>query len=221
MKKYWLFTFSVLLAFTILIYSKKNLPRLSLKDDVHWKTFVKNPSAEISAHKTTSLELIDARIPSPKRTIASETNTEHKQTPEIANLPENYLTREQRVLIGDIQQRNYQDDSTELEMRNTPNSNWKDLLGSDLLRFQEPETKVLIKEEFPIIKVAGGKGVYLEQVIISYVFKNGGTSSFHALIDSETGVVVETWDKTIHENLKDHRAGIPLPVFDNSGITTR
>jgi hypothetical protein len=129
--------------------------------------------------------------------------------------------REDRILLGDIDKNDYQDEKTELEMINKVSSDWKETLGNDLLRFQREDTKVLIKEEFPIIRVQNGKGQYVEQVIVTYVFKNGNLSSFRALVDSDTGFVIDTWDKILNEKVKSDGAGITLPEVNNSGIIAR
>ncbi len=223
MKRIWLFTFSTLIAFAIAFYSKKSPSLYSYHSKPTWKTFVKKSAIEISVHKTTSGELEAARISEVKREIAQEKNQadnspKENSEPKTFKNPD-YLYREDRVLIGDIQKNNYQDEQVELEMINRPNQNWKDILGNDLIRFHDQDTKVMVKEEFPVIKIQNGKGQYLEQVIVTYLFTNGNYSSYRALIDSESGLVLETWDKTIHENYRSKRAGISLP-FDN-GIKAR
>jgi hypothetical protein len=121
----------------------------------------------------------------------------------------NYKLKENRILIGDDADK-YASSFKKLTMINTENPNWKTLLGNDLLRFQREDTKVIIKEELPIIKVMDGKGQYLEQVIITYLLNNGDRNSFRALVDSETGLVLETWDRTIHEKYKIKRKSASL-----------
>ncbi len=225
MKKFWLFSISVLIAFTIEIYSKKANNFFVSKNKNQWKTFEKNSNQEIISHKTTNIEMQEAHIPTTKRAIAQEQKPEKDLSGEDSSnvLPNssNFLMRENRVLIGDIQKRNYQDENIELEMNNVPNNNWKEILGSELLRFQHDDTKVMVKEEFPVIKIIDGKGIYLEQVLITYMFKNGNKNSYRALVNSETGLVIETWDRTVHENYRKTEAGIALPIMNTSGITTR
>jgi len=217
MKKFWLFLFSSLIAMGIAYYSKKAPSSLANKPG--WNTFEKKSATHIAAYPSTGKELQQARIPTPKRGIAQERNDSSNGPA----LPKDhaYQIRENRLLIGDIDRNNYQNENTELVMLNKINPDWKTILGNDLLRFQEEDTKVMIKEEFPVIKVQNGKGLYLEQVIVTYVFKNGNFSSFHALVDSDTGFVTETWDRTVHEKVKAKRAEITLPDINNSGIITR
>ncbi len=218
MKKISLFLFSTLLATAIAVYSKK-IPPVSVSGKAAWNTFEKKNQKEITSHKTSSKEMEAARIPIPKRELAQikEKNIGRPDLPKDRV----YQLRENRLLLGDIQRADYQDEDTELEMVNKINPDWKIILGNDLLRFQEAQTKVLIKEEIPVIKIQNGKGQYLEQVVVTYLFKNGNVSSFHAMVDSETGFVTDTWDRTIHEKSKPQRAEITLPLVNNSGIKAR
>lgn len=217
MKKLSLFFFSSLIAVGIAFYSKKNLSALSYQKQ-SWKTFEKKTAREIAAHSTTGMELEQARIPVAKREIASASGQSDRLM-----LPKDrtYPVREGRLLIGDLNKGDYQNEEAELEMVNKINPDWKNILGNDLLRFQEEETKVMIKEEFPVIKIQNGKGQYLEQVLVTYIFKNGNYSSYRALVDSDSGVVTETWDRTVHEKVKTERAEITLPEVNNSGIIAK
>jgi hypothetical protein len=225
MKKFWLFLFSSFIAFGIAYYSKTTPHSLANKAerDQSWKTFVKKSSKQITGHQTTVTELLAARIPTPVRSIATEKKTIQGtgNSTTASKLPTDraYVIREDRILIGDLEKRDYQDEQVELEMINSINPEWKDILGNDLLRYQFEDTKVMIKEEYPVIKIQNGKGQYLEQVIVTYLFKNGGYSSYRALIDSESGFVTETWDKTVNEKVKIQGASISLPESNVSGIT--
>ena len=228
MKKIWLFIFSTFIALSIAIYSKKTPETYANKSNPIWKTFVKNSKLEVSGYKTTQKELDTARVPTLKREIAAEQGSTAPSDEEISAehkakiiADNHFLLREERVLIGDIQKRNYQDEDTLLEMTNKINPNWKDILGHELIRFQTEDTKVMIKEEFPIIQISNEKGRYVNQVIVTYIEKDGMTNSYRALVDSETGSVIETWDKTIHENLKKQRVNLSLPSENNSGIIVK
>jgi hypothetical protein len=214
MKKAWLFTLSILMAFVITFYTKKEGPQTLAKTAAKWKTYIKTAKSEVSGYHTTEDEYTAARIPIDNATPSTGRSP--------ASIPERkgYLLRNNRVLMGDIDQK-YENSNEELEMSNKINPFWKDEMGSDLMRFQDSETKLLVKEELPIIKIQDGKGRYLEQVIITYLMKNGDQSSFKALVDSDTGMVVETWDRTIHEKLQRKRGGFTLPLNTDSGIVTR
>ena len=172
--------------------------------DKTYKTFVKNPNRSIASYPTTHEEFKTAMIDQ----IKSETLDKKAKEKEKLILS-NYKLRENRILIGDNAD-TFSSTLKNLPMINTQNPNWKTLLGNDLLRFQREDTKVIIKEELPIIKVIDGKGQYLEQVIITYLLNNGDRNSYRALVDSETGLVLETWDRTIHEKYKIKRKSASL-----------
>jgi hypothetical protein len=214
MKKTVLFILSVTVAFGITFYIKKEQSKNIVLVKTQWKTFVKNPDAVVDSHHTTNEEFKAAKIPvpttSPKvnRTIAS------------VNPFKGFMVRNNRILTGDVSQK-YEDDNTELQMVNSINPDWKDIMGNDLMRFQPADTKLMVKEEVPVIKIVEGQGRYLEQVTVTYLQKDGNRSSFKALVDSETGSVVETWDRTIQEHIRRPRGGLFLPSTNESGIVTK
>ncbi len=178
-----------------------------------WKTFVKK-SDKISAYQTTKEEFAAAKIALP---------VEDGRAP--ASIPAStdtrgLLLRSGRVLTGDINPR-YEDENIPLKMENFINPNWKDEMGKYLIRFHPETTKLIVKEELSLIKIREGKGRYFEQVTITFLKANGDRSSYRALVDSETGGLVETWDRTIHERMGRPRKGISLPPVNESDIVTR
>lgn len=203
MKKNVLFTFSILIAVTIFVAVKQDEKKIIVKDK-SYKTFVKNQNRSIASYPTTHDEFKTAMINKSKSESLEKRDKEKEKL-----LLLNYKLKENRILIGDDADK-YASNFKKLTMINTENPNWKTLLGNDLLRFQREDTKVIIKEELPIIKVMDGKGQYLEQVIITYLLNNGDRNSFRALVDSENGLVLETWDRTIHEKYKIKRKSASL-----------
>lgn len=109
--------------------------------------------------------------------------------------------RGNRALIGSQSERErFSSEDVDLEFENQINSRWKDELSQELLRFQPKGAQVFIEHEHALIQVKRGKGRYLEQVTIVYRLPTGGRrNSFHALVDSQSGRVVRTWGRTIHE----------------------
>lgn len=215
------------IAFGIAIYSKRPTDILNEKSNMSWSTYVKNSNMEVLEHHATPKDLKDARVPLPKREIAAERDQPipdvPNSSPEQKNIisSNHFLLRNNRVLIGNFHVKNYEDENIPLEMINKINPKWKNILGQELLRFQNNDTKVLIKEEFSIIQIQEEKGRYAEQVIITYVLKNGSVNSARALIDSETGSIVETWDKTIHERPNNNKLILTPTSENNSGVTAR
>lgn len=191
MKKSSLFFLALSVAILIAYIKRPPLPNQiasAPKLEEKWKTFEKKSNEQIITHTSTDAELAKGNI---TRKIASTNKTE-------VNL---FSLREDRILTGENVEK-YKDESIELNMLNRVNPEWKELLGNELLRFQKDDTKIIIKDELHLIKILDGKGQYLEQVVVTYFLKNGDQNSFRALINSETGTIIDTWDRTIHERLK-------------------
>lgn len=213
MKKTILFILSITVALGITFYTKNERTQNMVQVKTQWKTFVKKDNSIVDSHKTTPDEFSAAKIPTPpadkvKRTIAS------------VNPYQGFMVRNNRIIMGDLNKK-YEDENSELQMANSVNPEWKDIMGNDLMRFQPTDTKLMVKEEVPVIQIVNGIGRYLEQVTVTYLQKDGNRSSFKALVDSETGSVVETWDRTIHEHIRPKRGGLILPSTNDSGIITK
>jgi hypothetical protein len=212
MKKTFLFILSITFAFGITLYIKKQNYTVGSTKNPEWKTFVKKGTNQIASHITTSTEL-------EKANLADPTKQSHRNPSSVkANPYKGFMVRNNRILMGDIDIK-YEDEATELEMTNSLNPDWKKIMGNDLMRFQDEDTKLLVKEELPVIKIQDGKGTYLEQVIITYLSKDGERNSFKALVDSDTGAVVETWDRTIQEKIYKRSNRMAFPNTNDSGIT--
>jgi hypothetical protein len=204
MKKSSLFFIALTIAIFI-AYNKPYENPITLKKAEQWKTFEKKSANKIVTHLTTDKELEKGHI---ERSIASEPTEVNKQL----------SLRENRILTGEYVDK-YRDSSITLPMINKINPEWKEILGTDLLHQQNEDTKVIVKDELHFIKIKDGQGQYLEQVIITYFMNNGDQNSFHALVDSETGAVLDTWDYSIHERL--HRKPQKLTPTGVSNIIGR
>lgn len=207
MKKSSLFFLSLSVAVLIAYTSRTQKLPINVESNSKWSTFEKKSHDKIIAHATTDKELQTSRL---ERKIASTNSTVSGGNP--------FPLREERILIGDDALK-YQDEAINLPMKNTINPEWKDVLGNDLLRFQKEDTKIIIKNELSLIRVKNGEGQFLEQVIITYLQKDGTQNSYHAMVNSETGLVVETWDRTIHEHY--NKAKRQLIPSGPSNITGR
>lgn len=215
MKKTILFILSITVAFGITFYIKKEQSKNIVAVKGQWKTFVKKKDSIINSHHTTPDEFVAAKIPTD---IPTPLKVERKVA--SVNPYQGFMVRNNRIIMGDLNKK-YEDESNELQMINSVNPEWKDIMGNDLMRFQPADTKLMVKEEVPVIQITNGTGRFLEQVTVTYLQNNGNRSSFKALIDSETGSVVETWDRTIHEQIRKKRGGLILPSTNESGIITR
>ena len=103
---------------------------------------------------------------------------------------------QQRKIIGN-QKNSYQN----LKFTNQVNQNGKALYTKNLTRMLKEDIagdlKIQVKES--IIKVKKQTARNLEHVIVSYTKKNGESFSYEALIDSETGTPIKSWNQTRYE----------------------
>ncbi len=89
----------------------------------------------------------------------------------------------------------------ELRFKNSIDADWKEKLGEDLLRFQAPSTKANVISEKSFIQTDGKKNArFVEQVLITFLMSSGEQKSYNALVDSESGQIIKTWNKGIAEN---------------------
>ena len=56
-----------------------------------------------------------------------------------------------------------------------------------------------------IVKVSANTGTNFEHILVSYIKPNGQPFSFEALVNSETGTMVRTWNKTRYEFKKNYK----------------
>lgn len=103
---------------------------------------------------------------------------------------------------------------SDLNFLNTYNPAWKELLAKELMLFQPESVEVYFKPQKSVVKILeNNRAMFLEEVAITYK-TNRGPYSFKALINSETGKVVETWGKTHYDNFSPR-----MPASENKGLT--
>ncbi len=206
MKKFWLFFFSVLVALGITLYTKHDSDHWNQAQSPKWNTFVKKSGRQVASYESTEEELTKAKLSKPS-------NKQHR-SPASIGAERFYAFRENRVLQGDVEQK-YIDPKTPLPMINKVSKNWREKMGKDLMRFQNEETKVMVQDEFSVIRIVEGQGQYMQQVAITYLLPTGERNSFRALIDSESGMILETWDKSIGEKTAKQKEKIRFPSAQN------
>lgn len=169
------------------VYSKSNTPTLFTK--------IKNQDRHLKA------EIKKEEVVAGKN-ITKQFNDYQKR----------FKTYEGRVLVGADNQ-----SISHFKYKNAINQNWKDLLGADLLKYQPEGTKVEVNYEFPVTKVIDREAIYCEQVIITYKHKNGEETTFRALVNSQSGLIEDTWDRNLSEN-KSKRipSSITLSPMENA-----
>ena len=101
-------------------------------------------------------------------------------------------------------------DKNKYQFSNKKNEEWELELRNILLDSLDNKPKLTIKREKSLIKILKDKARYIEQAQIIIDHEDGRQDSFRALIDSESGRIIRSWDRTIHENfLKKPRKFAP------------
>ncbi|MBT7610499.1 MAG: hypothetical protein HN576_12140 [Bacteriovoracaceae bacterium] len=134
---------------------------------------------KIGAEQTKKKSLI------PKRSLSS-----------VQMKPKNYKTYQGRRIIGHIKK-----DMNDINFINKVEKTWKDKLSEKLLQHRDRQAKLFIKSENSVIKIQNGSARYLEQVNITFLFKGDDSNSFKAFVDSETGEILNTWNRSIHDKV--------------------
>lgn len=154
-----------------------------------WTTFQKHPHHPniVRSHTSTVEEKkqvnIAAEPKSKKRSPASNGPTQEKMK---------YLDREVLNFIDQDANK-----VANLEQINEVSDDWKSKAAGKLLRFQDPSTKLLIMPQKSVAKVEE-QGVRLAEVVsVRFLTKDGKKTSYSALIDSQSGEVIRSWNQTI------------------------
>ena len=101
-------------------------------------------------------------------------------------------------------------DKNKYQFSNKKNEDWELELRNRLLDSLDNKPELTIKREKSLIKILKDKARYIEQAQIIIDHEDGRQDSFRALIDSESGRIIRSWDRTIHENfLKKPRKFAP------------
>ena len=185
MKKKLIFVTFICLG--IFIYNLKIKKKESLEHKTEWKVFkVKDKTKKTKQSIPTKKDLISARIPEKKIKILEQKIS--------------YPKRNDRRLIGKKESINtYKDESINLEFLNSINENWKQDLIDRIARTQRSDTEIFIKKENSFIQIKNNKGLYVEHVLLAIKRPDDLKQSYEALIDSETGKVIKTWNSITYE----------------------
>lgn len=85
------------------------------------------------------------------------------------------------------------------------NQEWQQLMADELLARQEDKTQLFVKHQKSLFQIKGQKGRYIELVTVSFLMPDGQRSSYKALVDSQTGAVLKTWDRSLSEKSQKKR----------------
>lgn len=114
----------------------------------------------------------------------------------IASVPQAKKVKKiaNRVVIGDQK-------AEKISYSNSVSKDWKTNYAKHFNRMlygqKVQDFKVKVKRS--VVQVKNSIGRNLEHVIVSYKKPNGDPFAFEALIDSETGMMVQSWNKTRYE----------------------
>lgn len=182
----------------------KTSPIIDLSEKKEWETFHKHQQ-KIVSHPSSKKELEQIQQPP----------TPHQETHSatLAEVPRRFG----RQIMGEngLEYDENAENPKPLVFINHFNPEWKDMLGEYLLKFQEVDTKVFIQRQRGLIKLEESGARLVEEVLVNYLRPQGGQSSFKALIDSQSGEIIQTWNKTVHEDVGgENRILFTLPVDD-------
>ncbi len=93
-------------------------------------------------------------------------------------------------------------DSSKIKIINKENSRWKDLLSEQQLDGKPIHTKLFIDHQYSVVYSRNGISTLAERVNIIYMMPNGLKSSFSAIVNSENGKVMQTWNFSKGEKQK-------------------
>lgn len=85
------------------------------------------------------------------------------------------------------------------EIDNDYNPQWKEELGKNLLRFLRPNTKTIVKRESSALIKHKGRNLLVEHVLVKLKSPEGRHYGYNAYVDSSSGKIIHTWNRTIHE----------------------
>jgi len=140
----------------------------------------------------------DKNISTPKRDIASIK-------------PKNIFN--QREVIGSYNRHE------PLKFANAISKDWKDKFQSNLVRNLKTEDykDINIELKNSLIKVNKNVGVFIEHILVTIHRPDGSPFSYEAHIDSQTGSMIQSWNKTKYEfknklKLNPTGRGVRLPA---------
>lgn len=119
---------------------------------------------------------------------------------EILSLPKTVAKLKPRVAI-DSHKKPLNRLPASVTYANKPSPDWEQKLEANL-KHQAPNLKEInIEKENSLVWMRDNNALLVESVKISLKNQHNSYSSFRALVDSQTGKVLETWDRTINDPL--------------------
>lgn len=101
-----------------------------------------------------------------------------------ASIPDVKPEKEERKIISKIKG----------QFANTLSKDWEEKLHNKLKHGQSVNTMINIEHLEGLIEDRGGKNFLMEHVVVKTTLPNGNHYSFHAMVNSESGEIVSTWN---------------------------
>lgn len=163
------------------------------KPHADWVTYEKK-EGELKSAPTTPSDRERMRLspPAPEQSAPSTPETKRDPAAVTPKAPE------EREISG-IEAELFEKESDRFRYLNNINEDWQQQMAERLMRFQDERTKMYLKHEKGILQVQNGTAQYLEQVMVTFAMDDGTHYSYRALVESEEGRIIETWDRTKHE----------------------
>ena len=153
---------------------------------------------------------IKKEIIAPKKEMGPKLIKVQKKTISVKKIKDKKIRKKsphQRVIFNSGKLLS-EEEKDRLDFINEENPDWKEELSRKLLDTLDENPTLKVIKEKSLIKILGKKAQYIEQAIVIIEYENGKENSFRALIDSETGKIIRSWDRTIHENFGKRPTGL-------------
>ena len=128
--------------------------------------------------------------------VKKEKKTSPKRVPAAMKAKLGLKKLGDRLIIGDKVQK-----SEDIKYINKTNPEWQTAYTKKLLRLGKGKkvSELKIEHQKSMVQVKRKSARNLEHVRVSYLNENGNPFSYEALIDSETGSMVRSWNQTRYE----------------------
>ena len=184
-----LFGVSILILGAALFYkfiSSEPQMSSSQKQESKWQTYSKISTDQVESYPSTEKEKKEMKI-------EDENHSKEDDRPDGRNIAS------QKPMERAWKGRGPSPLTTQID--NEVSEQWKERLGKELMRFMRPQTKSFIRREKSAIIKHKGKYLNVEMVSIKLKSPEGRHFGYNAYVNSETGKVIQTWNRTIHEDL--------------------
>ena len=189
-KRLTIFLFFAFIAVTLWrVFEPFYAPEMTQHRD--WTTYQKH-EGKIKGAPTSQEDKIKLKLPDDSQAIKES----QEKVRDPASVPDSHTN--ERQITGPYALE-YQKNRATFAFTNKIAPDWKEQMAERLMRFQDENTKMYLKREKGVIEAYRGSAKYLEQVLVTFSMDDGARYSYRALVESDTGRIVETWDRTKHD----------------------